>query len=71
MPKQRICYEVLKGFGSLPTSYDARNMCEGDYIYCYIHMLLDEEPEGIEEGINENFDENKFIEMSGDSVDDI
>lgn len=46
-------------------------MCEGDYIYCYIHMLLDDEPEGIEEGINENFDENKFIEMSGDSVDDI
>lgn len=58
-------------FGSLPTSDEAKKMCEGDYIYCYIHMLLDGETEGIEEGINENFNKDKFIEMSGDSVDDI
>lgn len=30
-------------------------MCDGDYIYCYVHMLLDEGLDYVEQGFNENF----------------
>lgn len=46
-------------------------MCEGDYIYCYINMLLDQEGVYDEEGINLSFDEDEFIKRSESAVEDI
>ncbi len=41
----------------LPTSKEAKEMCDGDYLYCYINMMLDdEEYEDYEFEVNENFD---------------
>lgn len=45
----------------MPTSKEAKDMCDGDYIYCYINMLLDdEEDESLEFEVNANFDIKKF-----------
>lgn len=70
-PKERVYWEVLKEFNTLPTSEDARKMCEGDYVYCYIHMLLDSENKYSEEGINTNFSEDEFMKRSDDFNEDI
>lgn len=52
---------MLKEFDKLPTSKEAKDMCDGDYIYCYINMLLDdEENEDSEFEVNANFDIKKF-----------
>ena len=52
---------MLKDFNKLPTSKEAKDMCDGDYIYCYINMLLDdEEDESLEFEVNANFDIKKF-----------
>lgn len=56
-PRQRIRWKVLKEFNVLPTSKEAKEMCDGDYLYCYINMMLDdEEYEDYEFEVNENFD---------------
>ena len=34
---------MLRAFGALPTEARAREMTDGDYIYCVLHMTLDEE----------------------------
>ena len=45
----------------MPTSKEAKDMCDGEYIYCYINMMLDdEESENSEFEVNTNFDINKF-----------
>lgn len=46
-------------------------MCEGDYIHCYINMLLDEESNNYEEDINFGFDEKEFLKRGGDLTEDI
>ncbi len=49
-PAQRMQWRVLRAFNRLPTDADVRAMSEGDYLFCYLNLLLDEEGEGWEEG---------------------
>ena len=42
-PMERLRWRVLRAFHALPTSEEARRMGEADYLYCYAHLLLDEE----------------------------
>ena len=43
MPEARIQWRVLRAFGALPSERRARRMTRGDYLYCVLHLLLDEE----------------------------
>lgn len=43
MPEARIQWRVLRAFGVLPSERRARRMTRGDYLYCVLHLLLDEE----------------------------
>lgn len=43
MPEARIQWRVLRSFGVLPSERRARKMRRGDYLYCVLHLLLDEE----------------------------
>ena len=45
MPKQRLRWRVLRCFGALPTEARARRMTDGDYLWCAVNLLLDEEEE--------------------------
>lgn len=42
-PMERIRWYVLKTFGVLPTESRARSMTEGDYLYCAVQLMLDNE----------------------------
>ena len=42
-PRQRLKWRVLKAFGALPTEQRVREMTEEDYLWCAVHLLLDEE----------------------------
>lgn len=42
-PMERIRWKVLKTFGVLPSEKRAREMTEGDYLYCVLQMMLDRE----------------------------
>ena len=42
-PMERIRWRVLRAFSALPTEERARDMTEGDYLYCVMQMLLDQE----------------------------
>ena len=44
-PMERIRWKVLSRFHALPNSRAARRMGDGDFLYCWIHMLLDWEEE--------------------------
>lgn len=42
-PMERIRWYVLKNFGVLPTEKRAREMTEGDFLYCALQLMLDGE----------------------------
>lgn len=42
-PMERIRWRVMKTFGVLPSEKRAREMTEGDYLYCALQMMLDRE----------------------------
>ena len=42
-PMERIRWMVLKTFGVLPSEERARQMTEGDYLYCAVQLMLDRE----------------------------
>lgn len=44
-PMERIRWYVLRAFGVLPSEKRAREMTEGDYLYCALQMMLDAEKE--------------------------
>ena len=43
MPQERLKWKVLRAFGALPTEERARAMTGRDYLWCALHLLLDEE----------------------------
>lgn len=45
LPGQRLRWRVLRLFGALPTEKRARDMTDGDYLWCAVNLLLDEEEE--------------------------
>ena len=45
LPWQRLRWRVLRQFGALPTEERAREMTDGDYLWCAVNLLLDEEEE--------------------------
>ncbi len=45
MPQERLKWKVLRAFGALPTEERARAMTGRDYLWCALHLLLDEEEE--------------------------
>ena len=42
-PYERLKWQVLKKFGVLPSEERAKKMTDGDYLYCVLQMMLDEE----------------------------
>ena len=40
---ERIRWKVLRAFSVLPSEKRAREMTEGDYLQCALHLLLDRE----------------------------
>lgn len=44
-PMERIRWRVLQAFGVLPSEQRAREMTEGDYLYCAMQLMLDREEE--------------------------
>lgn len=46
-PYERLKWRVLRAFGVLPSEQRAREMTDGDYLYCVLQLTLDEE-EGLE-----------------------
>ena len=40
---ERLKWRVLRAFGVLPSEQRAREMTEGDYLYCVMQLTLDEE----------------------------
>lgn len=42
-PYERLKWRVLKAFGVLPSEKRAREMTDGDYLYCVMQMMLDAE----------------------------
>ena len=42
-PYERLKWKVLRSFGVLPSEQRAREMTDGDYLYCVLQMELDEE----------------------------
>ena len=42
-PYERLKWKILRSFGVLPSETRAREMTDGDYLYCVLHMTLDEE----------------------------
>lgn len=58
-PIDRLRYRVLREFGVLPTSQQARQMTDGDVLFCA--AVLDNARET--DGINPNFDQKRFEEL--------
>lgn len=42
-PYERLKWKVLRAFGVLPSEQRARDMTDGEYLYCAAHMMLDEQ----------------------------
>lgn len=42
-PYERLKWRVLRQFGVLPSEARARQMTDGDYLYCVLQMMLDDE----------------------------
>ena len=40
-PYERLKWRVLRSFGVLPSEARAREMTDGDYLFCVLHMTLD------------------------------
>jgi len=43
LPQERLKWKVLRAFGALPTEERARAMTGRDYLWCALHLILDEE----------------------------
>lgn len=43
LPQERLKWKVLRAFGALPTEERARAMTGRDYLWCALHLLLDQE----------------------------
>ena len=43
LPQERLKWKVLRAFGALPTEERVRAMTGRDYLWCALHLLLDEE----------------------------
>jgi hypothetical protein len=43
MPQERLKWKVLRAFGALPTEARTKAMTGRDYLWCALHLLLDEE----------------------------
>ena len=44
-PYARLQWRVLRAFGALPTEQRARDMTDGDYLWCALNLVLDREEE--------------------------
>ncbi len=44
-PYERLKWRVLRAFGVLPSEQRARQMTDGDYLYCVMQLMLDEQEE--------------------------
>lgn len=68
-PMERLRWLVLKRFGVLPFSEQARGLSDGDFVVCGAHMVLDARgslPRGQSEGsVNASFDEDRFRSLGG------
>ena len=42
-PYERLKWKVLRAFGVLPSEQRARDMTDGDFLYCVAQMMLDEQ----------------------------
>lgn len=42
---ERLRWRVLRSFGALPTEERVKAMKNRDYLYCALHLLLDDEEE--------------------------
>ena len=45
MPRERLRWKVLRAFHALPTEERVKAMTGRDYLWCALHLLLDEEEE--------------------------
>ena len=65
----RLKWLVLREFGVLPGSREAKELGDEDFLICGAHMLIDQrmrsESSGNEFVRNVTFDENRFYELSG------
>ncbi|MCI5993651.1 MAG: hypothetical protein MRZ24_06420, partial [Clostridiales bacterium] len=41
-PYERLKWKVLRALGVLPSEQRAREMTDGDYLYCVLQLMLDE-----------------------------
>ena len=69
-PLERLRWIVLRRFGVLPFSEQARGLSDEDFVVCGAHMVLDARRgfgggQGGEESINASFDESRFISLGG------
>lgn len=62
---EQVRWSVLKKFNKLPSDLSVKNMSEYDYIYCYIHMLLDNENSYTEGSSNISFDAEEYKRKCG------
>ena len=42
-PYERLKWKVLRAFGVLPSEQRAKDMTDGEYLYCVLQMMLDEQ----------------------------
>lgn len=52
---ERIRWKVLRALNRLPSEEAVRRMTDGQYLYCYVNLLLDREITRTEAGVNESF----------------
>lgn len=68
-PMERLRWLVLRRFGVLPFSEQARGLSDEDFVMCGAHMVLDARGSsrgGYDEGgVNASFDEDRFKNLGG------
>lgn len=68
-PLERLRWLVLKRFGVLPFSEQARELSDEDFVVCGAHMVLDARGSSRggygEGGVNASFDEDRFNSLGG------
>lgn len=64
-PLERIRWEILKKFNKLPNDPIAQSMTELDYLYCYTHIILDDEKSWQECAFNNNFNIDEYKRKCG------
>lgn len=55
-PLSRIRWKVQKAFCRLPSETAVKRMTDGQYLYCYLNLLIDEAEEIMDSGYNESFE---------------